>query len=497
MNSLNTLTVVNPVTGEAIAAIPRTPLHHLPAIIAQARVAQHSWARLSVAERSALCDRLIDILRDRTRTEFLVNLIHQETGTPRNEIDSAEIGTVMLVAQYYRRVAKRLLKTKKIKTHQFFRFLKRTRVVCQSRGVVAVITPMNFPFCFALDDAIPALIAGNAVIVKPSEKNPQSALQAKALIAECGLPADLFQVVIGEADLGEALVKCDGINMVCFTGSTETGRKVATSCADRLIPCHLELSGKAPAIVFADAPLKRAARGIVWSSFFHSGQDCVSTERVYVHTSVHDRFVELVVNETRKLKFERDLGPLLTSHQHETIARHVKDAVEKGVRIACGGSTSGGYYLPTILTGVTSEMAVAREETFGPLMSIISFSDVADVIRQANDSPFGLQATIWTRDKNLADRCCREIHAGNILINEGLINFSMIETPFGGIKQSGIGARHGEEGLLRFTTPLTIVANRFSLPSELYWFPYTRRKGAILKSLRSFFFHPLIRKWFC
>ncbi|MBI4126548.1 MAG: aldehyde dehydrogenase family protein, partial [Deltaproteobacteria bacterium] len=361
--------------------------------------------------------------------------------------------------------------------------------------VVGIIAPINFPFCFALDDAIPALIAGNAVIVKPSEKNPQSALQAKTLLAECGLPADLYQVVVGEADLGEALVKSSGVDMICFTGSTETGKKVALSCAERLIPCHLELSGKAPAIVFADAPLKRAARGIVWSSFFHSGQDCVSTERVYVHESIHDAFVELAVREAKMLKFERDLGPLLSERQLDITAEQVTEAVAQGAKIACGGAVAGRYYLPTILTNVSQDMNVTRRETFGPLLPIVKFRDVDEVIRFANDSPYGLQATVWTRDRKLVERCCREIQAGNILVNDGLINFTMVETPFGGIKQSGIGVRHSKEGLKRFTYDLTVVEDRFCGPTELYWFPYTPWKGKLLKKLRSFFFHPWVRRW--
>lgn len=468
----------------------------IASLTARAKKAQKVWSMNQLSVRTAFCDRLIDILRHEKRAREIVEVIFQETGTPRDEIDSVEIGDVMFVAHYYARNAKRILRKRAIRTHPFFRVLKKTTVLRKPRGVVAIIAPVNFPFCFALDDAIPALIAGNAVIVKPAEQNPNSARVAKQLLEECGLPPDLYQVTSGEPSVGAELVAHPSIDMVCFTGSTETGRAVAMACAKRLIPASLELSGKAPAIVFADAPLRRAAKGIVWGSFFHSGQDCVSIERVYVHEDIHGQFVEAAVKETKQLRFERDLGPLFTTRQQEKVKEHVDDAVSKGAQVACGGAIVGKGYLPTILTGVTESMAVAKEESFGPLLPILSFRDTDEVIASANASAYGLQATLWTRDKRIVERCLAELEVGNVCVNDGLINFTMVETPFGGIKQSGIGSRHGEEGLTRFTTEMTVVDTRIPIKSELYWFPYTPAKGWLLRKLRSLFYHPFLRRFF-
>jgi succinate-semialdehyde dehydrogenase/glutarate-semialdehyde dehydrogenase len=337
-------------------------------------------------------------------------------------------------------------------------------------GVVGIISPWNYPLSLGVTDAIAALLAGNAVVLKPDHQTSFTALWAGELLEEAGLPAGLFQVVTGEGTvLGTPLIEsCD---FLTFTGSTATGRKVARQAAERLIGCTLELGGKNPMLVLADADVEAAVDGAVRGSFANAGQLCISFERIYVHTSLYPLFLERLVQETQALRlgagldYEADMGPLISAAQLEKVTEHVADAVAKGATVLTGGRARpdlGPYfYEPTILTGVTPEMKLFAEETFGPVVALYRFESVHDAVERANDTPYGLNASVWTRDTELGHRVATRLRVGTVNINEAYAAaWASVDAPMGGFKDSGLGRRHGAEGILKYTEPQTVAIQR-------------------------------------
>jgi succinate-semialdehyde dehydrogenase/glutarate-semialdehyde dehydrogenase len=359
--------------------------------------------------------------------------------------------------------------------------------------VVGVITPWNFPFVLSLNPTAQALMAGNAVVLKPSEVTPFSASLVGEVLAAAGLPEGIFGLVLGDGETGAALVEA-GDDKISFTGSVRTGRRVAEACGRSLTPCTLELGGKDPMIVCADADLERAARGAVYGAFANSGHVCTSTERVYVVDEVADEFTRRCVEEAAKLRQgaegEFDVGAIIWPPQLQIIDDHVRDAVEKGARVLAGGRRNpdqkGLFFEPTILTDVNHDMAIMRDETFGPVLPIMRVADEAEALRLANDTRYGLNASVWTKNRHKGLELARAIESGCAVVNDCMITYGVTESPFGGVKDSGIGRVNGELGLKGYCQTQSIVIDRWGGKSEPLWYPYTEKKFKLFRRMMRF-----------
>jgi succinate-semialdehyde dehydrogenase/glutarate-semialdehyde dehydrogenase len=342
----------------------------------------------------------------------------------------------------------------------------------------------------ALNPTAQALMAGNTVILKPSEATPFSGRLVEDLLSAAGLPEGVFNLMLGDGETGAALVEGD-VDKISFTGSVETGRKVAEACGRRLVPCTLELGGKDPMIVCADADLDRAARGAVFGAFANSGQACTSTERVYVVEEVADEFTRKVVEHTASLRQglegEFDLGSLSWPRQLDVIEAQVRDAVEKGARVLAGGRRNpryrGYFYEPTVLADVSHEMRIMREETFGPVLPIMRVNSEEEALRLANDSRYGLNANVWTRDRRKGTALAKAVGSGSVVVNDCMITYGVTESPFGGLRDSGIGQVNGELGLRGFCHTQSILIDRFGRKAETHWYPYSARKLNLVRRM--------------
>jgi acyl-CoA reductase-like NAD-dependent aldehyde dehydrogenase len=375
---------------------------------------------------------------------------------------------VAMTARYYARTAHRHLGRER--RLGAVPGLTRTEVNRVPKGVVAIISPWNYPFTMAVSDGLPALMAGNAVVIKPDAQTMLSALLAARLIEEAGFPRDLWQVVAGPGrELGGPMI--ERADYVCFTGSTATGKIIARQCADRLIGCSLELGGKNPMLVLRDADVDRAAEGAVRAAFSSAGQLCVSMERMFVADQVYDRFVDRFVRRTKAMRlevglgWESDMGSLISQDQLDTVVAHVEDAMSKGARLLTGGRARPDigpyYYEPTILEGVSPEMSCFGDETFGPVISLYRFSDETDAIARANAGVYGLNAAVYGRNLPHAREVARQIRCGSVNINEAFAaSFASLDAPMGGMRQSGLGRRQGAEGIHRYTDVQTIASQR-------------------------------------
>jgi acyl-CoA reductase-like NAD-dependent aldehyde dehydrogenase len=435
----------------------------------------------------------------------LVDTIVGESGKPRYEAELFEVFYTCELTRYYTgRAGRRALRDDL--RHPFIFAHKRARVVHHPRGVVGVIGPWNWPLLNNFADCVAPLVCGNAVVLKPSEWTPLTSLRIEALWRELGLPEGVFQVVTGKGDAGQAL--CREVDMIFFTGSQKVGRQIARDAGERLIPVVLELGGKSPMLVLADADLPRAARAAVWSGFAHSGQVCVRTERVLVEEPVAERFVELCVAEIAKLRqgpsppprqqpgdpteVAIDVGAITFAPQVDNAVAQIADAVAKGARVVTGGAArtdlgAGRFFQPTLIVDATPDMAVMREETFGPVLPIMRVPDAETALRIANDSPLGLSGSVWSRDQARAGALARRLESGSVCVNDVLVNYFCVEAPLGGVKGSGIGLRHGPEGLRQFCRLETVIEDHpllgFVSPfvDRQLTFPYQSR---VLRALR-------------
>jgi succinate-semialdehyde dehydrogenase/glutarate-semialdehyde dehydrogenase len=467
----------NPGTGEVLGEVREMGPAEVQAAVARAREAQVAWGALPVRERAARVGRLRDLIV--RRAEELCEAVARETGKTRGEALSMEVMIVADLATYFCKRAARILEPEALSLH-----LLKTRasyIHYAPRGVVGVISPWNFPFSIGMGEVIIALLAGNGVVQKPSEMTPLIALKAKELYDESGLPRDLFQVVTGRGPAGAALIEA-GIDYCVFTGSTATGKKVAAACGERLIPCTLELGGKAPAVVCADADVERTAKALVWGAFANQGQACVSVERVYAHQAVHDELVERVVGLTQKMRqgdplagSPIDTGSMTWDRQLETVEERIKSAVDAGAKVRTGGARTGQglQFQPTVLTDCRHEMDVMKKEIFGPVLPIMKVNDEEEAVRLANDSPFGLMAYVFTADRPKGRRLAERLEAGTVMVNDCLLTFGAPETPWGGVKQSGIGRTHSAEGLRDLCQKRHVNYDRVALARELWWYPYS------------------------
>lgn len=472
--------VRSPATLEKIATLPVTATAAVAECVARAREVQAVWQETSIAARTHLLYRLRGLLLD--RQDRFADVITSETGRTRAEAFGNELFYLCNAIGFWAKKGPRYLKPEKIRPS--FLPLKAKRVLCaySPLGVIGIISPWNFPLTLTLGEAIPALLAGNAVVIKPSELTPLSALFAADLLAEAGFPQNLLQVVIGRGETGEALI--DHVDMVAFTGSVETGKRVMYRAAERLIPLSLELGGKDPLIVLQDADLERAAGACTWGALMNCGQTCTSIERVYVEESVYEPFVKLVLEKVCAIRQgpgdHMDLGSMISEAQLQKVDAQVTDAVTRGAKILIGGRRNprlpGFYYEPTVLVDVDHTMEVMKEETFGPVIPIMKVKDAAAALRLANDCRYGLGGSIFSRDLAGAMRMAKRLQTGSVCINDSLINFVVPDAPMGGMKESGFGYRHGAPGIQKFCRQRTTVVDRFGLKQEFHWFPESDKK---------------------
>lgn len=469
----------NPATGEILGEVPDLSADEVKQAVARARAAQRAWGALTVKERCSRVARFRDQVVK--RAPELCELISKEGGKTRTEALSMEVMVIADLATYFIKRGPKILSPEPISLHLLKSRASYLHYV--PRGVVGIIAPWNFPFGIPVGEMVMALIAGNAVVIKPSEVTPLIALKAKELYDAAGLPPDLVQVVTGRGPAGAALIDA-GIDMCIFTGSTATGKKVAAACGERLIPCVLELGGKAPAIVCADADVERTARALVWGAFANQGQVCVSVERVYAHQAVHDELVDKIVALTQALRqgdpqsgAELDAGAMTWDRQVEIVEDRVRSALEQGARLRTGGKRTGQglQFQPTVLTECRQEMDVMRKEIFGPVLPIMRVRDEEEALGLANDSHLGLAAYVFSDDKQKARRLAERIESGMVMINDCLLTYGAPETPWGGIKQSGIGHTHSDRGLKDLCQTRHVNYDRLALKRELWWYPYSNK----------------------
>jgi acyl-CoA reductase-like NAD-dependent aldehyde dehydrogenase len=479
-----TIAVENPATGEIIREVPVTG--DVAEMVARARAVQPAWEALGYEGRGRVLRRARRWLID--HADEVVATIMAETGKAEEDARLVELAYGANSFGFWAKRAPRYLADEKIRTANPFVLGRRLVVRYRPVGVVGVIGPWNYPLVNSVGDAIPALAAGNAVVIKPSEVTPLTSLLLERGLRESGLPDGVYQTAIGGPDAGEALI--DAVDMVMFTGSTRTGRKVMERAARTLTPVSLELGGKDPMIVLADADLERAANAAVYYSMQNGGQTCISIERVYVEAPVYDEFVAKVAAKTAALRQgppagpgSVDVGAMTFPPQLEIVARHVQQARDAGARVLTGGKQrpgTGRFYEPTVLADVDHSMAAMTEETFGPTLPVMKVADAEEAIRAANDSPYGLAASVFTRDIARGEAIASRIEAGAVCINDAQLNYLALELPMGGWKDSGLGVRHGAGGIRKYTRSQALLVTRFAPKREIHYFPYSPRITKLL-----------------
>jgi succinate-semialdehyde dehydrogenase/glutarate-semialdehyde dehydrogenase len=473
-----TASATEPYTGQPLPAVPQSTAADAAGAAARARAAQEVWADRPLSERVGIVLRFARLaLQHRDR---LLDVVQWETGKSRVHATIELFGLPAVAAHYGTHASAYLAETKAASGSPG---IVRTRVAHRPKGLVGVIAPWNYPLFLAVGDVIPALLAGNAVLSKADSQAPLSLLAARALAAEAGLPGDVWQVVAGRGSvLGPAIL--DAVDHLAFTGSTSTGRELAAECGRRLIGTSMELGGKNPMIVRADADLGAAVTGAVQACFANAGQLCIGIERIYVHEGVHEEFLRRFAEASRAITIGAtydlsvEMGSLTSAEQLAVTEDHVADALDHGAVVVAGGKARpdlGPYFHePTILTGVLPTMKAYAEETFGPVVAVYPVADDEDAVARANDSDYGLSASIWSADLDAARRLAARIRAGAVNINDGYLSaIGSVAAPMGGMKASGVGRRHGPDGILRYTETQTVAAQ--SRPT-----PYPQRPGPFL-----------------
>ncbi|MEG8177222.1 succinate-semialdehyde dehydrogenase (NADP(+)) [Nocardia terpenica] len=478
-------------TGAVVGELPQSTPEDVAAAAANARAAQREWASWPLRRRLAVFERAHELIL--SEHETVTDLIQIGCGKTRR-MALEESCDVPMVISHYLKTARRVLAP--VRRGAAVPFVTSSTEQHRPKGVVAVVSPWNFPFAVSLSDSVPALIAGNGVVLKPDNKTALCVLFGVELLYRAGLPRGLMQVVCGAGpDVGPALI--ENSDFVMFTGSTATGRTIGELAGRHLIGCSLELGGKNPMIVLDDANLDEVVPSTVFAVFGNSGQACMHIERIYVHDRLFDEFLRRFVAAAEELgakagaayDYTPEFGSLVSVEHMERVAAHVEDARAKGATVLTGGrprpDLGPAFYEPTVLTGVTPEMTHATVETFGPVVTVYRYSDEQEAIEQANATTYGLNASVWSRDPARAWRVADRLQSGNININDGFVTtYSAKGTPSGGVKQSGVGTRHGDAGLLKYTDTVNVGVQKKQVLAARGGLPYEKQLRTTLLTLR-------------
>ncbi len=489
------IAVENPATGETIATVPDMSAEQVAELAARGRAAQPEWEAYGFEGRARVLLRAQKWVMD--NAQRIVDTIVSETGKTYEDAELAEIGYAGNAFGFWAKNGAKYLEDDLVKSSQVL--VKGKKLINRYRplGLVGVIGPWNYPLTNSFGDCIPALMAGNSVILKPSEVTPLTSMLMAEGMRECGLPENVLQIATGRGQTGAALI--EHVDMIMFTGSTKTGRKVAEAAARRLIPSSLELGGKDPMIVLSDADVERAANFATYYSMQNAGQTCISIERVYVEEPVYDEFVSKVSEKVRELRVGKPEGPgsvevgaITFPPQMDTIKDHVDDAVQKGARVLTGGSQAPGagrFFEPTVLVDVDHTMKCMTEETFGPTLPIMKVSDADEAVRLANDTPYGLGASVFSKNAERGEAVARRIEAGAANVNDAMINYTVLELPMGGAKSSGLGSRHGAGGIRKYCSQQAIVVtDKLAMKKEIFMYPYKSRTSKLLAGFFKFMY---------
>jgi len=470
---------VNPATGELLRELECADESEIRMVIARARTAQIAWGAISVGNR-------ITVLREFQRRlaekkSEIATAITREAGKPVAEALTTEVLVVLDAARFLIDNAYRLLGDEPVPHGNLVAKLKSGRLAREPYGVIGIISPWNYPFSIPATETLAALVAGNAVVLKPSEFTSLVALELESLLHASGVPRDVFQVVVGDGVTGSALTNSP-IDKLIFTGSVATGKRIAAAAAERLLPLVLELGGKDPMLVLDDADVDVASSAAVWGAFVNAGQTCLSVERCYVHRSLYKDFLNACAEKTKKLivnhglLHDTDVGPMIHQGQLHIVESHVVDAVTRGARVLAGGSRlpelGPNFYRPTVLADVTHQMRIMREETFGPVLPVMAFDSDEEAVHLANDSEYGLAASVWTRNPDRGDRLARRIQAGTVMVNDLVSCFGISEAPHGGRKASGVGRAHGRFGLEEMVQLKYLDSDRMPRMKKVWWYHY-------------------------
>jgi acyl-CoA reductase-like NAD-dependent aldehyde dehydrogenase len=487
--------VENPATGQTIATVPDLDAGTVKEMAARGRAAQPGWQAFGFDGRGRVLLRMQKWVMD--NAEQIVSTIVSETGKTVEDAQLAEISYGGAAFGFWAKNAEKYLRDERV--HSSSLFVKGKKLILRYKplGLIGVIGPWNYPLTNSFGDCIPALAAGNSVILKPSELTPLTSLLLAEGLRECGVPENVFHVATGRGQTGAALIQ--EVDMIMFTGSTRTGRKVAEAAARRLIPASLELGGKDPMIVLADADLERAANVATYYSMQNSGQTCVSIERVYVEEPVYDEFLAKVTDKVRALRQGSpaggpgsvEVGAMTFPPQVDIVEEHVNDALAKGAKAIVGGHRGQGpghFFQPTVLVDVDHSMKIMTEETFGPTLPIMKVKDAEEAVRLANDSAYGLGGSVISKDTARGEQIARRVQSGAVCVNDAIINYAALELPMGGAKASGLGSRHGAGGIRKYCSQQALlITPRLALKRDLHFFPYsrggTKRLGVLLKLL--------------
>lgn len=466
----------DPATSAEVGRVPVYSPEDVKAAVDRSREVFHKWKITTFAERKHLVMKAREVIL--ADLDVIAKLISAESGKPFGEAIAMEIAPVLDLMQWIARGAEKMLRPRRVGIGLYALLGRSSKIVHKPLGVVGIIPAWNYPFSIPLGEAVMAVMAGNSVVIKPSELTPLIGVKIGEIFDRAGAPEGLVQVVTGAGETGAALVEAVP-DKIMFTGSVATGKRIAEAAAKTLTPTVLELGGKDPMIVFDDANLDLAAGAAVWGAFCNAGQSCSSVERLYVQEGAAGKLTELIVEKTKQLKIGRgdsenvSIGAMSSERQLKIVEDHVADFRRAGATILSGGNNDGLFYEPTVITGATNEMRGMREETFGPTLPIATFKTEEDAVALANDSEFGLTASVWTRDYAKGRRVAEQIDAGSVCINEVLYTHGIGQTPWGGFKNSGRGRTHGQLGLMELVQPQHIHTNRIALMPDAWWMPYS------------------------
>lgn len=482
-----TIISVNPATGEKLAEIPMSTPEDVHQAVARAWAAFPNWAGRRFSERGRVILEARQYILD--HLEETVEVIYKETGKPKTEALSSDVMAVLDLMTYYAQSTEKLLRRERIPLGKYSLMGRSSYVQYEPLGVIGIISPWNFPFAIPVGEVVMALMVGNTVVLKPSEYTPLVGLKIGEIFQAVGLPEGVLNVVPGDGSTGAALAEAN-VKKILFTGSVATGRKVMMAAAKHLTPVVLELGGKDPMIVCRDADVEVAASAAVWGAFANAGQMCASVERCYVDEAIADEFIAKVVEKTKRLRqgpshsLDTDIGSLTNENQLRIVENQVGDAIARGATVLCGGQRNrelGGYYFkPTVLTNVDHTFSIMRDETFGPVLPIMTYKTEEEAIRLANDSPYGLTASVWTKDIRRGRDLAAQLEAGTIMINEVAYTHALPQTPWGGVKQSGIGRTHSKWGLIEMVQVEHVHINRMARTKDPWWYGYSRQLYHVL-----------------